>query len=507
MPQKKKICLFLQRRFAYIGHAMALHMQELEPGTEFCGIVSQRSSMEFLRNQTDIHYASLVLEEDIHARLFAEPLDMDYLRRLEDDYGIPNLWPYLYADRVVMHSQLVREYPYDVPLLSETDMLRRLQVTAKAVIELLETERPDAVVTSVIGSVASMLLYHIAKKKGIRTIHIEFARIGNRIAFSEDYRTFTWVKEKFEEIARGRNSPQQEAARRFLETFRSAPMHYDEETMPEFYANSGRLAQIRFLNPKRLLRSIPFHARIFLHDLRRMRRFDYTDIPVWFALWDLLKRKVRGLRGYTDLTSRPDWKERFAYFPLHIEPEVATMLYAPFYTNQAEIIRIAARSLPVGMPLYVKEHPGMAGYRTRAFYKQLVKIPNVRLIHPRISGLDLAKASSLTIAITSTNAWESILFKKPVITFGDVYYNDIPGVKRCRGFEDLPALVKGQLEEWRHDEETLAAYVSALLEDSVEVDFSAMWNRSASVEEIRADAGMQALSRLLLEKVGAPLAA
>ncbi len=483
---------------------MATHIKELAPETEFCGLVSRRSSLNFLQSQTDFRYTSLILEEEVHNTLFGEELDAKYLEWLEEEYGIPNLWPYLYVDRVVMNGQLVREYPYDSPSLSETDMLKRLQVTAKAIITLLETEKPDAVVTSVIGSVASMLLYHIAKKKGIQTIHIEFARIGNRIAFSEDYRTFTWVKEKFAEITGGRTSPLRDEAERFLKTFRATPMHYDEETMPEFYASTGRLANIRFLNPKRLLRSIPFHVRTLLKDLGRMGQFDYTDIPVWWSLWDLLKRKLRGLRGYSDLASRPDWEERFAYFPLHIEPEVATMLYAPFYTNQIEIIRIAARSLPIGMPLYVKEHPGMAGYRTRHFYKQLVKIPNVRLIRPHVSGLELAKASSLTIAITSTNAWESILFKKPVITFGDVYFNDIPGVRRCRGFEELPFLVKEQLETWRHDETALLAYVSALLEDSVAVDFSAMWNRSASVEEIRADAGMKELSRLLSEKIGIP---
>lgn len=502
MIQKKKVCFFLQRRFAYIGHAMAVHIKEIAPETEFCAVVNQRTSLGFLQTQKDLIYTSLILEQDIHKKLFEEELDITYLKWLEKEYGIPNLWPYLYADRVVMHGQLVREYPYDNPSLSERDMLRRLQVTAKAVISLLEQEKPDAIVTSVIGSVASMLLYHIGKKKGIQTVHIEFARIGNRIVLSEDYRTFTWVKEKFGEIMGGRVSSQRDAAEQFLETFRASSKHYNEAAVPGFYSNTGRWANMRFLHPKRLLKSIPFHLRLFWQDVRRIGHFDYTDILIWWSLWDLSKRKVRGLRGYGDLASQPNWNEQFAYFPLHMEPEVATMTYAPLYTNQLEIIRIAARSLPVGMPLYIKEHPGMAGYRTRAYYKQFLKIPNVRLIYPHISGLELSKKSSLTIAITGTSAWESILFKRPVITFGDVFFNDIPGVKHCRGFEELAFLVKEQLELRHHDEATLTAYISALLEDSVSVDFSAMWNRAASIDEISADEGMRGLSLLLAEKIG-----
>ena len=44
---------------------------------------------------------------------------------LEKEYGIPNLWPYLYIDRVLMNGQLVREYPYNKTTLSHEDMMRR----------------------------------------------------------------------------------------------------------------------------------------------------------------------------------------------------------------------------------------------------------------------------------------------------------------------------------------------------------------------------------------------
>ena len=481
---------------------MACHLKEIAPETEFCAFVGQRPSYEFLKSQTDIRYTGLLLDEDIHNTLWNEKVDLEYLREFEKKYGIPNLWPYLYIDRVIMSGQLRREYPHDEALLSYEDMLRKLQVCAKAIDAFLDTEKPDVLVTSVIGSTPSMLLYYLAKKKGIKTIHAEFARIGNRIAFSENYMTFTWVKKLFDEIRGGRPSPMKSEAETFLATFRAAPAHYDESAVPGFYSRTGRGANLRFLSLKNLAWSIPWHIRTFFNHWKRRKQADYTDIFIWWEVWDKLKRKVRGLYGYSDLFSPVDWKTPFAYYPLHIEPEIATLLLAPYYTNQLELIRATARSLPVGMLLYVKEHPGMVGFRTRRYYKEMLKVPNVRLIDPSVSGLDLARGASLTVTITSTNAWESILFKKPVITFGEVFFNDVPGVERCRNFEEFPYLVKKQLTEWRHDEATLVDYVSALLEDSVVVDFSALWNRSAPFKEAYEDSGMRALSRKLAEKIG-----
>jgi hypothetical protein len=496
-----KVCFYLQRRYAVIGNVTAYHIKKEFPRAEFCGLVGTRESLKFLEDQRDVTYTSLILDEDIHKRYRDEVPDMEYLRALEKEYGIPNLMPYLHIDRILLHEHLLREYPHDERPFSHDDLLRILQVTAKAIIQFLDEERPDVVVISVVGTIASLLLYHIAKKRGIQTINIEFARIGNRIAYSEDYRNFSWVKERFEEIRRGAPSSERAAAQKYIDAFRAKPAPYDAEYMQEFYNDRGRFGALSFLHPKKLARSIPWHLRTFVTDLIRLRRRDYTDIFIWWALWDKLKRKLRTLRGFSDLYSVPRPEDRYAYYPLHIEPEIAMMLYAPYYTNQLELIRACAHALPIDMLLYVKEHPGMVGYRPRSFYKEVLKIPNVRLIAPGVSSTEISRRASLTFTITSTAGWESLVLKNPVITFGDVYYNDIPGVERCRGFEELPYLVRKQLTEWKHDEDALVAYASALLEDSVAADFSDFWNRAEAYETIRDDAGIAALSRKLASKL------
>lgn len=496
-----KICFFLQRRFAYIGHAMACQIKEISPESEFCALVQSRTSLEFIKNQKDIEYTSIISGEDIYRSLYDVELDQEFLNKFEKEYGLPNLWPYLYIDRVTMHGQFIREYPYDHPTLSHEDMQRCIQVNAKAIIAFLEKEKPHAIVVSVIGTVASALLYHIARKMGIQTINIEFARIGPRIIFSEDDNTFTWVKERFAEIRAGSSSSENGAAKKFIEDFRGHPVPYDAEFMQEAYGPKGRISELRFLSPKKLMKSVPWHLKTLLADIHKKKNRDYIDNFIWWALWDKLLRKMRSIRGFGDLYSKPDMQTKFAYYPLHTDPEVATMRYAPYHTNQQEIIRAIAHALPINMKLYIKEHPSMFGYRPRRYYEEILKIPNVCLISPNVPSGELSRNAAITLTITSTAGWESLLQKKPVVTFGNTFYNDIPGVKFCRSFDELPYIIKEQLEKWKSDDALLIDYASALLEDSVDVDFSQMWNEATPFEVVVKDGGMRDLSRVLLEKV------
>ncbi len=496
-----KICFFLQRRFAYIGHAIACNIKREFPDAEFCAFVQMRRSLSFLQTQKDLAYTSLLLEADIHDKLFKEQIDTEYLSWLEKEYGIPNLWPYLYVDRVIMHGQLVREYPYDQPILSREEMLKRIQITAKEIIRFLDTEKPDAIVFSVVGSTASLLLYHIAKKRGIAVLMMEITRINDRTAFSEDYRTFTWIKKRFDELKdREIPAPVLEQSRKFIETFRTKPTPYHSQFSPMFNSQALRSAHLRFLSPKNILRTFSWHPRAIFADLRK-RDHDYDDIRIGWLIWDKILRKIRGLTGYADLYQTPNWDEKFAYYPLHSEPEVATLLLAPFYTNQQELIKNVARSLPIGMYLYVKEHPEMVGYRPRSYYKEITKIPNVKLIDPRHPGYTLGRHAQLTVTITNTGGWESILLKKPVITFGDVFYNDLSFVRRCRSLENLPYLVHEQLTDFSHDERELERYVAAAIEDSVDVEFLDMWLNPRSMDTMQHDDGIRQLAAALMQKI------
>lgn len=498
-----KVCFFLQRRFATIGHAMAQHLKEDFPDAEFCGIVQMRKSFEFLQEQKDIHYTSLILEEDMHNALGKEKLDLEYLRSLEKEYGIPNLWPYLYIDRIIMRGQLRREYPYDHPLLSREDMLKRLQATARGVIAFLDREKPDVLVISVAGSVASLLLWHIAKKRGIPTLISQATRVGNRMVWTEDFHSLTFVRKRFEEMQKG--LPAQESAAKeaetFLREFRGKPFTYYENLAPTHNLQAYRSGNIRFLAPTRLVRSIWWHTRTLIAQLTERRERDYTDTLIWWQTWDKLKRKIRGVRGYEKFYSLPKKGERYAFFALQQEPEVSILLYTPYHTDQLDFIRASARALPIDMMLYVKEHPEMVGRRTRTYYEEITKIPNVRLLDPRIESFGIVQGSSLVLTIAGTVGWEASLFGKPVITFGKAPYSDLPFIVQCGDFNELPHLVQKQLQDFKYDERALLDYLTAIMEDSASVDYYKLWESAAPLETMRTDEGMRSFSTLLGKKI------
>ncbi len=123
----------------------------------------------------------------------------------------------------------------------------------------------------------------------------------------------------------------------------------------------------------------------------------------------------------------------------------------------------------------------MYGYRPRSFYKELKKMPNVKIINPSAKSFGLTHNAKLITTIAGTAGWEAVCFKKPVITFGDTHYNALPMVKRCRAIEDLPYLIKEQLENFVHDEAALVNFVTAAYKESVDSDLVAIWEGEAAV--------------------------
>ncbi|MDO8584847.1 MAG: hypothetical protein Q7R85_01860 [bacterium] len=496
-----KGCLLLQRRFATISHAIALALKEKYGITEFCGYVCVRSGFDFLKSQKDINYGTLLLDDELQKDYVKEKLDPEYLHHLEKEYGIPNLWPYIACDRVIMFKQLLREYPYNTPMYTHEEMLRMLQVKARAIIHMLEEEKPDFLFASVVGSMGGMLLYHIAKKKNIKVIIADIARIGELFTVSDHYAYHTWTEQIFQELKRTeRHSPREHDAQTFLKNFRKEPAPffgklYEKDQLVD------RRRKLQFLKPTHIFRSLAWVLQLTIGYLKNPHRDDYEEIKPWHYIIDRLKNKARLLRGFRDLYSNPEPNEDYAFFPLQYEPEISMLLYAPFFSDQSYVIRQIARSLPVTYKLYVKDHPSMVGFRTRSYYKELLKIPNVRLINPVIKSFPLIQNSKIVTTITGSAGWEAVLLKKPVITFGDVFYNALSTVKHCRTIDELPYLIKEQLESTRYNEQELINYIAATMEVSVEVSLLRLWEREIGDFE-KVKKGMEPAADLIARRLG-----
>lgn len=498
---RMKICCILQRRFAYVGHELVRRLKDEHGIRDFCAFVQTRPSYEFLSSQKDVLYSALLLDEDVQRLYKEEKLDLPYLQWLEQEYGMPNLWPYINTDRIIRFSQLVREYPYDTPRYTHGEMLRMVQVYAKAIIAFLDAEKPDVLFSAPIGAMSTTLLYHIAKKRGIRTLVMSFTGVRNRIALSETYDRLTFVEEivRRDRHTRLERIPHFSEARTYIDEFRARPQVYSEiheVTRRKF----TRKQHFDFLRPSRLARMFRFAGALWKEWLvNPQRREDYSYIHPLSYVTDGIKRKMRNFIGLNNLYDTFDPSAPYAFFPLHLEPELSLLWLARFDMDQIAVVRRIAQSLPVGMKLVVKEHPQMVALRPRRFYRELKKIPNVVLIRPELSSFEVIAKAALVTTITGTAGWEASLMGKPVISFGDIFYNALPSVIRSRTPEELPTQVMRQLSpDFSFDDEALTRFVAALFEDSAETDILNIWELGGN-EQTRSTE-LSALANLIAKK-------
>jgi hypothetical protein len=81
---------------------------------------------------------------------------------------------------------------------------------------------------------------------------------------------------------------------------------------------------------------------------------------------------------------------------------------------------------------------------------------------------ELVRYCSLVITINGTVGWEGLLFNKPVITFGNIFYNSFPLVERVSDFRKLPYIIRDLLQNYQPDEELLWKYIVANFAGSYE---------------------------------------
>lgn len=129
-----------------------------------------------------------------------------------------------------------------------------------------------------------------------------------------------------------------------------------------------------------------------------------------------------------------------------------------------------AQSLPWDTCLYVKEHPQAVGVKDMGFYNRVRGTPNVRMIYPHVPSRSLIAGSKGVVTITGTAGMEAMLMNRPAVTLGDVFYNFVPNlVTRAKSSEEVPELVR-RFDNFQPDERILETFVTAILDESVEVD-------------------------------------
>ncbi len=162
---------------------------------------------------------------------------------------------------------------------------------------------------------------------------------------------------------------------------------------------------------------------------------------------------------------------KFAYFPLHVDPESSTMVLEPYFTDQLTVIKNISKALPSNMILVVKEHIPMIGFRPRNFYKEISSYPRVKLLDPSLDQFELIKKSTFVAIITGSTGLEALLLKKKLLMLSsNTNYSFLKkGMIVQTDFSKINNSINELIEMDCIDDQTLIRYISIILENSLPI--------------------------------------
>jgi len=401
----------------------------------------------FFLNQKLTPIKKIWFYHDYVSKINKKP-DLKYLSSIEEKYKI-NLWLLAYNERIFYRFN-------DYYKFSTDEVLSILEQECKLFESILEEAKPDFVIMGISVFHHDHIFYEMCKAKGIKTLILKSTNLAYRYMISDGTETVnvknyndTITTTELQNFLKGFDPAKQGTELKL--TFQNSKLDYFKAAL-KFLASSNTNVKTHYT----------YFGRTKFQVIVKM--LNYT-----------LKKRYREFFMKRNLSYKVDDSWPFIYFPLHIEQERVLLIGAPFYTNQLEVITNIAKSLPVGYKLVVKEHPIMAlrGWHSTSYYKQIMELPNVQLLHHSAKSDEILKKCLLVITISGTSALEAAFYQKPAILFTDKDFSFLPSVYRIKSVEELPQAIRTSLKKEVNTTD-LSKYVTFIKENSFNCNIQAL---------------------------------
>ena len=379
--------------------------------------------------------------------------NMENLVKFEKNYGV-NLWNLAINER--------HFYRFNLEKFSDEQILSILEQGCTLFEKIIDEIKPDFLITKWASRHYHQLLIDLCVKKGVKVIQLGQPKIGYKMLISQDPSKIDGVINLNHVTTKNRSF---EELQKFIKKFNMTKHQKEFDTKKQ--------TKLGFLNT-----GIEY---IFSKNDLDDNHYDYFfGSGKWknirYILTSPNKRKSR--KKFLDSLTENIPSKPFVYYPLAVDMERNLLINAPFYTNQIEIIRHIAKSLPINYTLVVKENPAQVSrdWRSLSDYKEIMEIPNVLLINPNVSYDELLKKSSLVVLIGGTTGFEAAFYGKSSITFSDMIYSLLPSVFRVKNLEELPDLIQSALM-YKPESDSLDKYLSLVEENSFDFDYLDFLNK------------------------------
>jgi len=377
-----------------------------------------------------------------------EEIDVEYINKIEEKYGDPNLsvfWPSVRRSDQFSHEEELKMFQHYTKLYES----------------VLGKIKPDFIVNYGIASLTLVVLNRVAEGNNIPNLILYNSKVPDRFVIHRGLKN-RWQKvdDAFNDFKRkGLKESERKDAADFLDAFRN-------EGLFVTYAGLTKKRQKSII--PRIQSMLRLFYQIYRFGLFKTSHLRERNIFMPFGyFFSRLKVEIRRmLVKRLNIFDKPNYDEKYVFFPLHVQPEASTLIWAPFFLNQIEIVNNISKSVPIDCLVYVKEHPANIGRRKLEYYRELKKNGNVRFLSPWENTQDLIRNSSIVITITGTVGWEAILWEKPVITLGSVFYNTFDLVRHVTDYPKIPFVISEILKDYRPDRELLLKYIAANITES-----------------------------------------
>ena len=439
---KSKILVWLSGDYT---HFCMSHYLEKSYDCDLYGIVDVPEKQKFFfENQQFVNFKKIW--HTLDNILKNHKPDINNLIKFEKNYNI-NLWNMAINERLF--------YRFNLEKFSDEEILSILEQECLLFEKILNEVKPDFLITKWASRHYHQLLIELCFKRGIKVLQLGQPKIGYKMLISQDPSKIDGVVNLDGIVSKNRDFSQLQT---FVKNFNMSKQQKEYDTKKQ--------TKLGFLNT-----GLEY---IFSKNELDENHYDYyfgggkwKNIKYVLTSPNLRKARKKFLDTLTEkLPEKP-----FVYFPLAVDMERNLLINAPFYTNQIELIRHIAKSLPINFTLVVKENPAQISrdWRPLSDYKEIMDIPNVSLINPNVSYDKIIEKSSLIILIGGTTGFEAAFYGKPSIAFSDMIYSLLPSIFRVKNLEELPHLIKSALN-YQPESDSLDKYLTLIEQHSFDFD-------------------------------------
>lgn len=344
-------------------------------------------------------------------------------------------------------------------------VVRRAFAFAKSV---LETSRPDLVMTGEWANPVCFAIYMAAQQMGIACVVNRLSKLwSGRCYWSPSLMMWNEPSIAVAEKRRAANAEISERAVEKLDKFRNRPstLGYVQQNWNALAKRGGRGSHAEI-------------ARIFAAGMRhRLGGGGPPAKPAMRLFFDIYRKKWLSLRqrGFFKRYSDDQLRDmRYVLLALHKDPELTLNFQAYVWASQYNTISTLCGALPDGFKLLVREHRSNTGRRPTQYYRDLASMPGLVFIDAFDDQFKYIRNADLVVTDNGSVGWEGVQLARPVITLADTYYDGAALSRRVRVHDEIAEhvleLATGTIEEGPIRRQALGAALDAEWECSVPVE-------------------------------------